>query len=90
MGARDGYGAGIEEGLMKRILLPAALAVAAFAESFILCCYLPWMRIKLAADALTYFVESVRHMFLFKTAVSGAVAAAVGIAAYRLTRGPEV
>lgn len=90
MGARDGYGAGIEEGLMKRILLPAALAVAAFAVIYILLCCLPGLRIKLAADALTYFVESVRHMFLFKTVISGAVAAAVGIAAYRLTRGSEV
>lgn len=89
MGARDGYGAGIEEGLMKRILLPAALAVAAFAVIYILLCYLPWMRIKLAADALTYFVESVRHMFLFKTVISGAVAAAVGIAVRYLTRGSE-
>ncbi|MBR6789556.1 MAG: hypothetical protein IKM31_01665 [Oscillospiraceae bacterium] len=68
---------------MKRIILTAVLFAAVFAGSYLAMCYLvPGFRIKLDADAFTYFIESVNHMALFKTIISLAAGAVVcGLAA---------
>ena len=48
---------------MKRIIVSAAIFIGAFVISYIgLCYFVPGLRIKLAADAVTYFKESIRHM----------------------------
>ena len=48
---------------MKRIIVSAAIFIGAFVISYIgLCYFVPGLRIKLAADAVTYFKESIRHI----------------------------
>lgn len=61
---------------MKKIILPAMIFFAAFTASYIGLYYLvPGLRIKLAADAVTYFMESISFMVLFKSIVSFVIAA---------------
>jgi hypothetical protein len=56
---------------MKRFILSAVIFLAAFVISYMGLCYLvPGLRIKLAADAATYFRESIRHMVLLKSIIS--------------------
>lgn len=53
---------------MKRITVSAAIFIVVFALSYVGLCYLvPGLRIKLDADAATYFKESVRHMIFLKS-----------------------
>lgn len=56
---------------MKKTLLSSALFIAAFFGTYFTMCYLiPGMRIKLAAEPMEYFLESIKHMAGFKSAVS--------------------
>ena len=56
---------------MKRIMVSAAICTVVFVASYVGLCYLvPGLRIKLAADAVTYFNESIRHMILLKSTIS--------------------
>jgi hypothetical protein len=56
---------------MKKSILSVGLFVIVFIVSYIgLCYFVPGLRIKLAADAMTYFVESISHMILFKGILS--------------------
>ena len=56
---------------MKRIIVSAAIFIGAFVISYIgLCYFVPGLRIKLAADAVTYFKESIRHMVFLKSVIS--------------------
>ncbi len=56
---------------MKRIMVSAAICIVVFVASYVGLCYLvPGLRIKLAADAVTYFNESIRHMILLKSIIS--------------------
>ena len=72
---------------MKRIILSAAIFLAVFIFSYISLCYLiPGWRIRLAADATTYFIESIRHMIFLKSIISfviGAVLASIPFLAKR-------
>ncbi len=66
---------------MKRILLSLALFFLAFGAAYLACCYLvPGWRIKLAADAWTYFQASLRQMVPLKSGIAlaaGLLAAAL-------------
>ena len=68
---------------MKKFVLPAAIFPAAFLVSYVGLCYLiPGLRIKLAADAATYFRESIRHMVPLKSIISfiiGSVLAGISL-----------
>lgn len=66
--------------MKKKLVLPLLSAAIAFVLCYLLCCYLPALRLKLAADPLAYLVESARHMAPFKAAVSAVVAGVVGLA----------
>lgn len=56
---------------MKRIMVSAVIFIVVFVVSYIGLCYLvPGLRIKLAADAATYFKESIRHMIFLKSVIS--------------------
>ncbi len=56
---------------MKRIVISAVIFIAVFVVSYVGLCYLvPGLRIKLAADAVTYFKESIRHMIFLKSVIS--------------------
>lgn len=66
---------------MKKSVISIICFVAAFILTYLALCYcVPGFRIKLDADPLTYFVESIAHMALFKgltSLVIGAVIATV-------------
>lgn len=56
---------------MKRIMVSAAIFIVSFVVSYVGLCYLiPGLRIKLAADAVTYFKESICHMIFLKSVIS--------------------
>lgn len=56
---------------MKKIGLSVAIFLVVFIGSYMGLCYVvPGLRIKLEADAMTYFVKSIRHMALFKGIMS--------------------
>lgn len=64
---------------MKKISV--ALSVAAFVAVYAVMCFaVPSLRIKLSASPAEYFLVSIRHMALFKVAVSFCVGAFVGVA----------
>ena len=73
--------------MKKKIILPVILAVVAFVLSYIVCCCI--LKIKLAADPFTYFVENAKHMFFFKAAVSAVIAGLIGTVAYYFTKTEE-
>lgn len=62
------------------------LAVTAFVAAYLICCYIPGWRIKLTADPLTYFVESLRHMMTLKLGIATVAAFVAGISPYLLPR----
>ncbi|MBC8536718.1 hypothetical protein [Feifania hominis] len=68
---------------MKRAARAALAFAGAFSGVYLACCYLiPGLRIKLAADAGTYFSESIRHMAPYKSAAAVAAGLlAAGVAA---------
>lgn len=64
---------------MEKIGVSVALFVIAFIVTYLACCYLiPGWRIKLAADPVTYFIESIRHMVFIKVLIALAAGLAVG------------
>ena len=66
---------------MKKPLISAILAVIAFMAVYVALCYLvPDWRLKLAAPAGAYFIQSLRHMALLK----GIFAMAAGLVAATL------
>ena len=64
---------------MKKVGASVALFAIAFIAAYLACCYLiPGWRIKLEADTVTYFIESVRHMAFIKGLIALAVGSAAG------------
>lgn len=60
---------------MRKPLLSAIIFFGAFMITYVGSCYLiPGWRIKLAADATTYFLKSVQHMVFLKSILSFAIA----------------
>lgn len=56
---------------MKKTGLFSTLFIIAFIGSYLFCCYLiPGWKIKLDADPMTYFFESIKHMALLKGLIS--------------------
>lgn len=63
---------------MRKPAILAAIFFLGVVSSYVGLCYLvPGLRIKLAADTGTYFVESLRHMVLLKSMISLAIGAAL-------------
>ncbi|WP_144676237.1 hypothetical protein [Desulfitobacterium sp. LBE] len=66
---------------MKKPITSLMLFVAVFIAVYLMLCYWPGFRIKLYAPPMEYFVESVKHMVVFKalvSAVEGLLAAGIG------------
>ncbi|MBQ2667959.1 MAG: hypothetical protein IJF56_04955 [Clostridia bacterium] len=64
---------------MKRKVLSLVLFLIVFVSAYLVICFaIPGMRIKLEAEPVVYFLESIRHMALIKTAVSLAAALIIG------------
>ena len=57
---------------MKKILLSVVLFIVSFMAVYLIICYLPSMRIKLAAEPMEYFVASIKHNMEFKMLASSA------------------
>ncbi len=56
---------------MKRKMLSIAVFAVVFVAAYLVMCFcIGGMRIKLEAEPMVYFVESLRHMAFFKTIVS--------------------
>ncbi len=56
---------------MKKQVTSVGLFLVVFLVTYLFMCYgIPGMRIKLAAGPFAYFLASIRHMVLVKTAVS--------------------
>ncbi|MCI8360152.1 MAG: hypothetical protein HFE86_02310 [Clostridiales bacterium] len=63
---------------MKRFIIYVAIFLVAFIVFYIGLSYLvPGVRIKLAADATTYFIESIRRMICLKSITSFVIGSAL-------------
>ena len=71
---------GREEGelLMKKVL-PIIVFLITFIVTYIGISYFPSFRIKLEAEPLEYFMESITYMIGFKSIVAGIIGIVVGI-----------
>lgn len=64
---------------MKKKGLSAILFLITFIATYLLICFgIPGMRIKLEAEPVVLFIESIKHMMLFKSMISLVVASVVG------------
>ena len=64
---------------MKKILISLAIFLITFIATYLIICFaIPGMRIKLEAEPIEYFLESIRHMAFVKTAASLVAALIVG------------
>lgn len=56
---------------MKKASIALVLFIVAFVTTYLVICFaIPGMRIKLEAEPIEYFIESIRHMAFMKTAAS--------------------
>ena len=64
---------------MNKKALSAILFLITFIATYLLICFgIPGMRIKLEAEPMELFIESIKHMMLFKSMISLAIAAVIG------------
>ncbi|MDO5123091.1 MAG: hypothetical protein Q4D44_00310 [Eubacteriales bacterium] len=63
----------------KKIWLSIILFCLGFIAAYLLMCFLPQFRIKLAAEPMEYFIESIRHNAFVKVIVSFVVGAVLAI-----------
>ncbi len=54
----------------KKILLSIILFVVVFLVTYLYLCYFTGLRIKLAAEPMEYFIESIKYATVFKSVVS--------------------
>ena len=74
---------------MKKSKLPLIVFALAFVAVYLVLCYHPALMIKLAADPLIYFVESVKHAAFSKgifSLAAGLIAAGITAAIQRRVR----
>lgn len=64
---------------MKRFVIPIISFLIVFMATYLILCYLPSLRIKLFAEPMEYFVESIKHMVVFKTFISVLTGLLVGV-----------
>lgn len=58
--------------MMRSLLKRLFLFAGGFCLTYLVICYLPSMRIRLAAPPLEYLIASIKHGVFFKTCVSSA------------------
>ena len=72
---------------MKRIMVSVAIFIVVFIVSYVGLCYLvPGLRIKLAADAVTYFKESIRHIKKKKSVISLVIGSVLASSLYLVAK----
>ena len=70
---------------MKKKGLSAILFLITFIATYLLICFgIPGMRIKLEAEPMELFIESIKHMMFFKLMISLFVASVVGAVPFLL------
>ena len=70
---------------MKKKGLSVILFLISFVATYLFVCFgIPGMRIKLDAEPIELFIESIKHMMLFKTMISLIVASVVGAVPFLL------
>lgn len=70
---------------MKKKSLSAILFLITFIATYLLICFgIPGMRIKLEAEPMELFIESIKHMMFFKLMISLIVASVVGAVPFLL------
>lgn len=64
---------------MNKKGLAAILFLITYVAAYLFICFgIPGMRIKLEAEPMELFIESIKHMMLFKSMISLVVASVVG------------
>lgn len=72
---------------MKKASIALLLFVIVFVATYLVICFaIPGMRIKLEAEPMEYFLESIRHMAFLKTAASFVAALIVGAIPFLFNR----
>ena len=72
---------------MNKKGLSAILFLITFVAAYLFICFgIPGMRIKLEAEPVVPFIESIKHMMLFKTMISLVVASVVGAVPFLLRK----
>lgn len=72
---------------MKKKGLSAILFLISFVATYLFVCFgISEMRIKLDAEPIELFIESIKHMMLFKTMISLVVASVVGAVPFLLRK----
>ena len=72
---------------MKTLMVAVAIVLVVRIVSYVGLCYLvPGLRIKLAADAVTYFKESIRHMIFLKSVISLAIGSVLASSFYLVAK----
>ena len=72
---------------MNKKGLSSILFLITFVATYLFVCFgIPGMRIKLDAEPIELFIESIKHMMLFKTMISFVVASVVGTVPFLLRK----
>jgi len=75
---------------MRKAVISAIVFAVVFVFTYLALCYMvPGLRIKLAADAFTYFIESIRSLVFFKSVISlaaGVIACTAAVLLLRIKR----
>ena len=72
---------------MNKKGLSVILFLITFVATYLFVCFgIPGMRIKLDAEPIELFIESIRYMMLFKTMISLVVASVVGVVPFLLRK----
>lgn len=70
---------------MNKKALSAILFLITFVAAYLFICFgIPGMRIKLEAEPMELFIESIKHMMFFKLMISLIVASVVGAVPFLL------
>ena len=70
---------------MNKKALSAILFLITFVAAYLFICFgIPGMRIKLEAEPMELFIESIKHMMFFKSMISLVVASVVGAVPFLL------
>ena len=72
---------------MKKAVIYVTVFAVVFVLTYLALCYMvPGLRIKLDADAFTYFIRSIQSMMFFKSLIAAAAGAVVCTAAALVSR----
>ena len=72
---------------MNKKALSAILFLITFVAAYLFICFgIPGMRIKLEAEPMELFIESIKHMMFLKSMISLVVASVVGAVPFLLRR----